>query len=328
MSQQNLSLQPLEDDALAKSARHKTVSQSSLYYQNCLNKWESSGFHTDLWCSNKVSPWKSIFYGTGNTPRQNDDPKSRTRKTLPQLASWYISDILKFTADFTWREALKASVENKSNQTASERMREFFTKNLSVEKQRIAELLFQECGNTVPVTVALEVEVGRNDGLDLEKDDDGNCHLDHGDDAVEQDQDEGNNNNKRKRNEDGEKTKERSKRREVAREGLDPIKMDVDRTELRVVMESGTREDVFGKVEAIVLKFGNQNKGVVKKDWEWFKRLRKSKTDMQKCIDQCHGGEKALFFLQMENSQFRSMSANALQKNSLMFLSILVLHVI
>jgi hypothetical protein len=297
MSQENVKLQPLEDDALAKSARHKTVSQSSLYYLNCLNKWESSGFHTVLWGDNKVSPWKSIYYGSGNTPRRNDDPTSRTNLTLPQLANWYIKTGLNFSADYTWREALKAAVGKKTNQTDEERLRSFFARKLSSEDQLEAEVLFQACGRKVPVTVAVDA-IGEGGGSN-ENEEDGNddemvdgLHLHHGGGE------EGTKKRKLTVEEKTENKKARNKKREDTREGSEPISMDQDRTELRGLMDAGgSREAVFFRMEEILDKYGDTKNGVVKKDWEWLKKLKKSHKNMQQCIRCCHDGVKAAFFL-------------------------------
>jgi hypothetical protein len=146
---------------------------------------------------NKVSPWKSIFYGSGKSTRRNDNPTSWTEMTLPQLAKWYIRSALKFNADYTWREALKATVGGKSNQMDEERLMSFLAMKLSGEDLLEAETLFQACGKKVLVMVAVDaIGEGGDGNLNINNNNghgkvDGH-HLYHGGGEA-------GNNNKRKR---------------------------------------------------------------------------------------------------------------------------------
>jgi hypothetical protein len=310
VTQGNLKIQPLEDDALGKSARHKTLAHASVYMQNCLNKWESSGFHSDLWCDNKVSAWKPIYYGAGNNVRRNDDPHSRTNLTLPELAGWYIETVLGFAADYSWRDALAKADNHTSNKTAFQMMREFFSHHLKDDKKLEAEVLLQGC-----FRVDAGLAATQDDGLD---DDDGGgkraavdetavekavdkTAINDDDETdeenkVEEEVDAG---NKRKAEEDEAKQKKRQRnlRRETQRKGDDPISLDVVRKEVTVLAGDGTsKEDILKKIGEIIVQHAPLRKGVVPKDWEWLKKLKASYKGIQTCIKECHGGDGDKFF--------------------------------
>jgi len=288
----NLLLQPLEDDALSKSARHKTISQASVYMKNCLNKWESSGCHTDMWMDNKVSPWKSIHYGSGNNVRRNDHVRSRTNKDLPEIAVWYIRRVLKFPASYTWREALQKSEGICSNQTALEKLHDLLLKDLSQERR----LLALEYLTTVRRTVVQDLgEVQEPEDGEVEKSVEMIKPVQEGAVVAVQ--------NKRA-NEDGEKEddkakkkrQKRNKSREKNRRGENPITFGKERKQL-ADLGGSSREVLFQAMETTITQLRElKSRGVLAADFAWLKKLRTSHTTMKRCIQDCHGGEHSSFF--------------------------------
>jgi hypothetical protein len=118
-------LEHLEQDSLAKSARHASVSQASVYYNRAQSEWESCGFHEpDMWQDYKVSKFRTVFYAKGNRVLPNPNPLTRTTKTLPELAQWYVKDGLGFRADYDWKDAYDKALKSESNKTSVECLRD------------------------------------------------------------------------------------------------------------------------------------------------------------------------------------------------------------
>ncbi|KAL7570837.1 hypothetical protein ACA910_018905 [Epithemia clementina (nom. ined.)] len=300
VAQHQLQLQPLEDDALSKSARHKCVKQATLYYQNCLNKWEDCGFHnSDLWPDYKVSPWMSVFYSSGDSNRRNENPKSRTTSSILDLAKWYVTESLGFSGGHTWKEAYKAALGKQSQNTPAEELRTLF--HLFPEEQRLrAECLLSECIRVTSNNV--------DGGEGVPQGESGGCGGDgvDGDGAAatlvtpEQVQVAGELGQRRMREQadEGDETtrkRQRNLAREESRAG--PVETRQDLGDLRAQFTSltGSNEELYNNMESIIDTFEGQNKNFVPKDFQWLRRVRTSFKKIKECVDTCHGGSLSCF---------------------------------
>lgn len=82
-------IQPLEDDAIAKSARHSSLKNATLYYGKCMMHWVECGIHNQkLWQRHRVSAFMSIFLGEEGDVRENSDWETRIDMDVPCLARW------------------------------------------------------------------------------------------------------------------------------------------------------------------------------------------------------------------------------------------------
>ena len=292
MGQPGLGLQPLEDDALNKSARHGTLQQASLYYQNCLSQWEDSGFHRpQCWPEYKVSPWKSVFYSSGKFNRKNQNASTRTSLSITELADWYVRDALDCQSDYHWSEIYQLSLGKKGDETPFEQLRHLFHRFPDDQTRLEASRLFSECfkksldleAAEAAEAVELQQQTRTNNGMALvtpEK----VRGRDEEDDAERQRQ----------------KKKQRNLTREEQRAGPveHQVALDDDRVELTGF--DGSNEDVYEKMKEVVSKYKGKNKGFVPRDYQWLKRIRTSVGRVEKCIGECYNGDRVAFFGSME----------------------------
>ncbi|KAL7562739.1 hypothetical protein ACA910_013241 [Epithemia clementina (nom. ined.)] len=299
MAQPLLQLQPLEDDALSKSARHKSLKQAALYYQNCLNKWEDCGFHnSDLWPDYKVSPWMSVYYSTGRKTRRNENPRSRTTKTIIELANWYVTKSLGFSASYTWKEAYHCSLGQVSTNTPSEDLRALF-QFLPDDKKCLAESLLSECFRETAKKGPSEIGADATNhvtpdsgsgGGGVGGGSDNGCNGGAGLGRVvgirrellqEEDQ------QARKR--------QRNMLREERRAGPEDLQLSLKKEREEITKLKGTNLQIYNKIKSVIGQYSDKNSGFVPKDFQWLRRLRTSFAKMRTCVDVCHGGDIGSF---------------------------------
>uniref|UniRef100_A0A7S1YFQ7 Uncharacterized protein n=1 Tax=Grammatophora oceanica TaxID=210454 RepID=A0A7S1YFQ7_9STRA len=144
-------IQPLEDDALGKAARHKAIKNATLYFGAVLTRWEDLGFKTtepsggEQWQHNKVSEWKGVFYGVGPV-RGNEDVATQTTMPLVSLASWYVTTELDISIETEFGPAIVHACFKPPNRAASERLVQLFesSSSWSAADRSMAMQLHQE----------------------------------------------------------------------------------------------------------------------------------------------------------------------------------------
>ncbi|KAL7578746.1 hypothetical protein ACA910_015979 [Epithemia clementina (nom. ined.)] len=278
------------------------ASHITVYYQNCLNKWEDCGFHnSDLWPDYKVSPWMSVFYSSGDSNRRNENPKLRTTSSILDLAKWYVllTELLGFSGGHTWKEAYKAALGKQSQNTPAEELRTLF--HLFPEEQRLrAECLLSEC---ICVT-SNDVDGGEG----VPQGESGGCVGDgvDGDGAAatlvtpEQVQVAGELGQRRMREQadEGDETtrkRQRNLAREESRAGPVEMRQDLGDLQAQFTGLTGSNEELYNNMESIIDTFEGQNKNLVAKDFQWIRRVRTSFKKIKECVDTCHGGILSCF---------------------------------
>ena len=297
MSQPLLQIQPLEDDALSKSARHKTIQQATHYYQNCLSKWEDCGFHvTDMWPLYKCSPWKSIFYASGKYARKNPNASTRTNKAVTELADWYVKVGLGFSADYTWKEAYKRALHRSPTATPLELLRALHKSLIPPEKQKEAEILLSDCLRDALVAGSQQCN-GYNT---TRQQDESHQQVSIAETATVAEMNivtpEQNNKRKRTDGEDEEARKQqRNWMREKRRAGPEQEQESLSNARQEVADATGDNKEVILKLKEVVARYRGRNTGFVPRDFQWLRRLRTSLGNVEKCIANCHGGDEEAF---------------------------------
>ena len=291
MAQPGLTIQPLEDDALNKSARHKSQKQAALYYQNCLSQWEDSGFHRpECWPEYKVSPWKSVFYSSGKFNRKNPNASTRTSKSVSELAKWYVKEALDCRSSFDWQETYQLSLGRKGHETPFEKLRHLFDKFQDDRTRVEATRLFGECFKK-SLELEAEQKASETESERVSVSVDGMPQLVTPEFVRYR---------ARGRDDDEEQRREKKKQRNQTREQQragpveEQVSLESDREELATY--DGSNMQVYYKMREITVRYEGKNKGFVPRDYQWLKRLRGSVARIDKCILECSGGEPEVFF--------------------------------
>ena len=122
---ERLPIQPLEDDALAKAARHKDMNSAKVYYQDAVSRYDDVT-KPAVWAAECVSQWKAIFVAT-QAANYSSSLSTRTEKTLAELVPWYVQAELKLnTTEFDFYSAISHSCNLKTPQTLNEELMSFF----------------------------------------------------------------------------------------------------------------------------------------------------------------------------------------------------------
>jgi hypothetical protein len=285
-------VQPMEEDAIGKAARHSTIQNASLYFENCMTSWESFGVNKpNQWELNKVSEWRPIYYGTGDNWLRNPDIATCTTMALPVLSQWYVDQELKVTQkNPSWVDVLNLAIKQKPNTTKIEKMKEV----LDLLPQYVKEYgkeLFQDCLTTVvrhaqrqgqeavvdesDEELAVAVEGGVADGMGGGGGDGDEQEEGEEEGETRQEPPAATRPKKRRRTEEEMEATRRAKR--VKATAVDY------KTELAAIKAAKDRTKKFFLMkEYSSLAAGGNN---------WLKKLHCSFVKVEQCIAKCHGGK-------------------------------------
>ena len=146
-----LRIQPLELDDIEKAARHGTHQNSSIYFAANSNKYERLGpSKAAQWPHHKVSPWRSIYYGSSKTKtsyESNEDLTTRTDMPVWQISHWFVREELEIGVvgwDPLRAMTISCSLIEKSS-SAMEQFSQLLMAHLPTALYRQAKALFQQC---------------------------------------------------------------------------------------------------------------------------------------------------------------------------------------
>lgn len=163
----SLRIQPLELDDIEKAARHGTHQNSSIYFAANSNKYERLGpSNSAQWPHHRVSPWRSIYYGSSKTKtsyESNEDLTTRTDVPVWRLAHWFVREELGIGVvgwDPLQAMTISCSLIEKSS-TAMEQFSNLLMAHLPTALYRQAKALFQQCCREVERQHDAEREQGK-----------------------------------------------------------------------------------------------------------------------------------------------------------------------